>query len=126
MTTPLPDKTRNLLLALELIAVTVAGILILIDYKLKRDLLELFARIEAAIETGNRLYSQDTDNANGDSSVPGSFVVGDNPTVETPNVPEQSNGHGSQRAANGQYTTAKRNRGTGNTQIPDVDKPVGP
>lgn len=119
------DKTRKLLMALELLAISVAAVLILIDYKLKRDLLELFARIESAIETGNRIYGTDTDHAGSDNPVPGSFVVGDHSPVETTDVPSTANGHSKAREANGRFTTAHRDGRTGNTPVPDPDKPVG-
>lgn len=103
---------------------TIAGILILIDYKLKRDLVDLFARIEAAIETGNRLYDTDTAHTYSGADIRDSTVVGNNPTVETADVPKQSNPDGENgHKANG-YVPTQRSRGTRNKTVPGTDKPV--
>lgn len=108
-----------------MLAVSVAAILILIDYKLKRDLVQLFARIESAIETGNRIYGTGTTDTASDPDIRDGFVVGNNPTMETTNVPGKDatgsqNGHPRSR-----NTTANRNGGTRNTKVPSTDKPMG-
>jgi hypothetical protein len=110
---------------LELLAVSVAAILILIDYKLKRDLVELFARIESAIETGNKLYGTYTANASSDTDIRDGVVVGDNPPMETPDVHKPGTAGSQNGHPRGRNTTAHNSRGTRNTTVPDADKPMG-
>jgi hypothetical protein len=120
------DKTRKLIIALELVALVTAGILILIDYKLKQDLLKLFERIESAIETGNRLYSQDPDFSADTSRVPRGSMVGDNPPMETSAsaTAHRANGSGKPRASRGKATDSSR--GTRDTPIQESSESVGP
>ncbi len=120
------DKTRRLLVALELLALVVSALLILVDYKLKQDLLKLFERIESTLETGNGLHPQNPDDRAGAGRVPGRGLVGDMPGVETSAnaSPPSANGSGKARASRG-----KAADGDGRTRGAEVSKPgqqVGP
>lgn len=119
------QKTRNLFLALELLALTVAGLLILIDYKLKRDLLTLFARIEKAME-----YAQESGrgansgSADIDSVYPRNMVA-DASGVEAVRTDAANSANGTAATATGNRPSPKRSRGNGNRTIPQPDKSVG-
>lgn len=119
------DKTRKLIMAIELLALLTAALLILIDYKLKQDLIKLFERIEATIETGQRVYIPDAVFNSNTGSVPDSPVVGDNTTMETPanDKPPRTNGNGRKAAVRG--TSANGSRGNRNPAVSEPDKPVG-
>jgi hypothetical protein len=125
MTQPTEVKTRNLLVMLELLAVTVAGILILIDYKLKRDLVELFARIESAIETGNKLYDTFAANNSSDTNLRDGTVVGDNPPMETPDVRKPGNTGSTNRGTAGKQSASNGSGGTRNTPVQGPGKSMG-
>jgi hypothetical protein len=119
------EKTRKLLLTLELLAIATAAILILIDYKLKQDLLKLFERIETAIGTEQHLFDANTSKPGNSSNIPGSPMVGDNTIMETSDIPDSANGHGASRQATSKRAAANGNGRTRNTTIPDPDKSMG-
>jgi len=117
-------KTRKLALALEFLALIISALLILVDYRLKRDLLDLFKRLEFTIERGQRLYYQDAAKPRDNSGVPASSMVGDNPIMEETTNPEPSSSNG-QATAPIRSTTAKRTARARDTDIPESNKPLG-
>lgn len=119
------DKTRKLVMVLEAVALVTAGILILIDYKLKQDLLRLFERIESAIETGNRLFPQDASERPNPSRVPTDTVVGDNPRVGTPTNGQSANGSTRSKPRPSRGKATNGSGGTRDSEIPESSKPVG-
>src|SRR5882762_9159526 len=104
-------KTRKLMIALELLAIVTAAVLILIDYKLKQDLLKLFERIESAIETANGLHNQDAGLSADTGGIPGGSVVGDYPIMETPARDTSSPPASAGRKAANQRASANGSRG---------------
>jgi hypothetical protein len=117
------DKTRKLVLALEGLALATALILILIDYKLKNDLVALYRRMEESLADGQKLFANSIPDSD-TGSIPGSNVVAASPAMETAT-------HTSSPSPNGktsvrQRTPAKRDRRTGDTPIPRSDNTVGP
>lgn len=115
------DKTRKLVLILEGIAIITATVLILVDYKLKNDLMDLYVKMERALKNGETIYSAGIDPG---LLRPGNMVR-DAATVET----RAANGtiHAdSKPGPRGKRPSPERNRGNGNTTIPKPDNPVGP
>jgi hypothetical protein len=118
-------KTRKLMITLELLALITAAVLILIDYKLKQDLLRLFGRIETAIETANRLHSQDADVSNDTGDIPDSSLVGADPTVEAATGNTKAGTGGPVRKTANQRTAANGNGRTRSAPLSDAGKSVG-
>lgn len=119
------DKTQRLVMALELLALIVAAVLILIDYKLKRDLVILFRNIEGTLATSTKLQGNHDNNPGDSDPVSDGSLVGDVSIVEETVDAAPNNGHGQVRDANGRYTSPVRDGRARDTQIPQPDKPVG-
>lgn len=120
------DKTRRLLLIVEMLAIGTAALLILIDYKIKQDLVALFKQIEAAMTYESRLYSANAGNPDSYSAVFDGSLVGDNSTVETPiadsaDKPDPAG----QKPADKRKSPVNRTGARGKA-IQDPDKSVGP
>lgn len=116
-------KMERLVLILEGVALITALILILVDYKLKGDLTELYAKMEAALERGQKLFAENSDTGNDPVRLRTGDMVGNVSPLET----SASNGVAGQ---NGQpkarrTSAAKRSRGNGNTAVSQPDKPLG-
>lgn len=123
------DKTRKLLLALELVAILTAAILILVDYKLKRDLVELTKNVEGAIEQARQLYSQESpsaDTADNPGGLHSSHLVDNAAGMEAPIHLDETSQNGNAKTVQRARTTPKRNGGTRNTTVPRPDNAVGP
>lgn len=119
------DKMRKLLLTLELIALIVSAILILIDYRLKKDVLQLFMKVERKIDQAIPLLSPAGDIASHPVDVlPGNLVAND-AGMETANGHHPASAAGGTEPGPGASEPAKRARGTRNTGVPKPDKPVG-
>jgi hypothetical protein len=119
------DKTRKLIMAIEILALLTAALLILVDYKLKQDLIKLFERIEATIAAGQRVYFPDAVFNSDTGSVPDSAVVGDNPTVEAPASDKPNHANSNGRKATVRGTAANGSRGNRNQAVPQPGKPMG-
>lgn len=118
-------KSRTLFLTLELTALAVAGLLILIDYKLKRDLLALFIRIEEALANGQEAVAHDTDGSSDTSIVRASDMVAHPAGMEALRGNAANHANGSAAAAAGSTPNRKRSAGTRSAKVPEPDKPVG-
>lgn len=119
------DKTRRLLLIVEALAIGTAAILILVDYKLKQDLVALFRQIEAAMNYESRLYDANAANPDSYSAVFGNAVVGNNPIVETTDVPVTDSPQTTEPHTTSERKSSVRRTGTRGKTIPDTDKSVG-
>lgn len=118
-------KTRNLVLTLELVALVVGIILVLIDYKLKQDLVKLFERIEGSIATASGVHRQDAGIRTDPGSVPSDTVVADNPRVETPTADSPVGATRAKRNAANRGGSANGSGRIGNKTIQDASKSVG-
>lgn len=119
------DKTRRLLLIVEVLAIGTAAVLILIDYKLKQDLVALFRQIEAAMNYESRLYSANAGNPDSYSVVFDSSLVGDNPPVEKTAPDNADKPHAAEPKPTGERKSAVRGSGARSKKVPDADKSVG-
>jgi hypothetical protein len=117
-------KTARLVLILEAIAITTALILILVDYKLKNDLVVLYKKMEAALENGRKLFGESFGAGIDTSGLQHGPMVDNSTWLETPIVRNPDNANG-QAAAADYKPPANRNRGNRNPQVPKPDKPVG-
>jgi hypothetical protein len=95
----------------------------LIDYKLKRDLLSLFSRIESAL-TYERLHSEECDDGTHTGRIPDVDLSDKPPRMEAPVADAARNGHPKARTST-RKATADRGARARNTTVPDFDKPVG-
>lgn len=119
------DKTRRLLLIVEALAIGTAALLILIDYKIKQDLVALFRQIEAAMTYESRIYSANAGNPDSYSAVFGGAMVGDHPTMEAePTLVTDKPDVADKRPAS-RDKAADGGAGTRGKKIPDTDKSVG-
>ena len=116
------EKTKKLLIALELLALATSVILVLIDYRLKQDLLNLFRRIEAGIETASGLLGKDPNFSPDTSGLSGSPLVGDNPIVEATASHSKAPANGAGRKTANRRTPANGSGGAGSPQISESDK----
>jgi hypothetical protein len=117
------EKTKKLLLILEGLALIVATILILVDYKLKNDLVDLYRKMEGTLERGKEFYSEVDNSLDHLGRVRPSTLVRDGTTLETATANHASNGNG--KTASSRATSAKRNGRIGNTPLPESDHGVG-
>lgn len=115
------SKAHRLVMILEAVAIVTAAILILVDYKLKNDLVELYKRMEATLEDGRKLFGKDYLADLDTSGLHAGPLVGDAPTVETSASPVTDNQNGTAV----KRPVAKRSRRVGNTEVSQPDKPVG-
>lgn len=116
-------KMERLVLILEGVALVTALILILVDYKLKNDLTDLYAKMEVALERGQKLFAENGDSGSDSVRLRAGDLVGNVSPLET----SASNGMAGQ---NGQSKTrgasaAKRSRGNRDTAVSQPDKPLG-
>lgn len=111
---------------LEGLAIVTALVLILVDYKLKNDLVDLFKRMEAALEDGRKLLGpQFAANVDLDSVRPGNMVGNASP-VETSASNGSAEGLGlTHKTAPPKRETTVRARRTRGTPVPRPDNPVG-
>jgi hypothetical protein len=116
-------KTARLVLILEAIAITTALILILVDYKLKNDLVALYKKMEVALEDGRKLFGESFGAGIDTSSLQRGSVVDDTAWLETPIVRDTPAGNG--QAARDSKPPAQRSGRNRNTQVPKPDKQVG-
>ena len=117
------DKTRKTLLTLELLALFVSALLILIDYKLKRDLLALFIKIERSLY-GSSVMDKESPERASDAGLRTGDLVGEPAGMEAPINPVAANGNSQPRRA--ARKPANSNGGAGGQGIPQQDKQVGP
>ena len=116
-------KMERLVLILEGVALITALILILVDYKLKNDLTDLYQKMEVALERGQKLFDEDTNTGSDSMRVRPGNLVGNVSPLETSARPSVAGQNG--KPPNGRATPAKRSRGNGNTAIPKPDKQMG-
>jgi len=122
------EKTKKLLVTLEVLALVVSLLLILIDYKLKGDLLSLFKRIERDLYGREDSSPPEPPKPAGNAGVRSSDLL-DNPAgvEETSSSPLASpNGREEPASSNGSRTATKRSPRARGPAIPDNGKPVGP
>lgn len=119
------DKTRKLVLALEGIAIVTALILILVDYKLKNDLVELYQKMEAALADGRQIFGPDFAPGIDPSALHRRPVVRPAPTVETATAdkPDTQNGQG--KPAPRKRAPADSSGRNRDSTVPKPDKQVG-
>lgn len=118
-------KAQRLLLVLETLALLTAGILILIDYKLKQDLVTLTRNVESALEDARKLFPQDTGAGSDSSDLHTGNLVDNGPPMETGPDTGKSGQNGKTPAIPRTRTPAKRSGGNRNTPVPGLDNPVG-
>jgi hypothetical protein len=111
-------------LILEAIAITTALILILVDYKLKNDLVALYKKMEVALDDGRKLFGESFGAGIDTSGLQRSPVVDNTAWLETPIVRDTPAGNG--QAARDSKPSAKRSGRNRDTQISEPDKQVGP
>jgi len=120
------DKNRKLFITLELVALAVSFLLVLIDYKLKRDLLDLFIKIERELY-GRQDASKESPRSADSAGVRASRMVDHSTGVEAENSAPMAEQNGSAKPANQNGKAApKRSTGARNQAIPGNGKPVGP
>lgn len=112
------------MLILEGLALAVATVLILVDYKLKNDLVELYKKMEGTLADGKQFFSENSPAPVDNAGLRDGPRAGDAARLEKATVASTGNGNGSTAAIGN--TPAKRNGRTRNTQIPESDKQVGP
>jgi len=117
------SKTQRLVLILEGLALVTALILILVDYKLKNDLVALYQKMEQTLEDGKQIFGENASNALDSMRLPSRAMVGDDASVETSDSPVMDNPNG-QSPANKRTPSNRRGR-AGGTEIPKSDKPLG-
>jgi hypothetical protein len=122
------DKTRKLLMTLEYLALVVSILLVLIDYKLKRDLLQLFIQIERDLYGKQPEPDSDGGNSTGPDNLRAGNLVANDTGMETPGVANAPGAAGEPGpgAGGGNGTRPKRSAGTRNTPVQVTDKQVGP
>lgn len=118
-------KTRRLVLSLEILAILIGALLILIDYKLKHDLVKLFERIEASIERGRRVYGEDSTINPDPSGIPANPLVADNPRMEASASRPESATASAKRQATVKRATPHRSGGARDTSVPTTSERVG-
>lgn len=118
------DKTRKLIIALEVIALITSAVLILIDYKLKRDLLDLLTRIEGSVN-GENVGNAGFPARSGDSRVRDSRVPRNDAGMETTATHAADKENRAQRSANGN-PPSNGSRRNGNPKLPEPGKQMGP
>jgi hypothetical protein len=116
-------KAERLVLILEGIALVTALILILVDYKLKNDLTELYAKMEATLADGQKLFAKDAGTSGDSLRLRSGDLVGNGPTVEkaTDTGLAGQNGKPPTRSA----SPAKRSRRVGDKAVSDDGKQMG-
>jgi len=120
------EKLRRLLLALEGLAIATALVLVLVDYKLKNDLVDLFKKLEATIDEGKRYFGESFGAAVDIGAIRSGDLVGTATSMEkTANAsPAASTRQNGKRPA-AKRTSADRGRGIGSAPVPGPDNTVG-
>jgi hypothetical protein len=111
-------------LILEAVAIVTALLLILVDYKLKNDLMDLYKKMERALADGRQILGSEFGSGIDTSSLRASPLVRDAAPVETGNDGYTYNAN-SKPEPSGRKTEPKRTRRDGYTEIPKPDKQVG-
>jgi len=121
------DKTRKLILALEGVAIITALVLILVDYKLKNDLIDLYRKMERALADGQKILGSEFGSNIDIGGLRAGLLVDNAPTVEAANGtgPTGIVGQNGQ-AKTARRATPKRSGRVGNPPFSESDKPVGP
>ena len=121
-------KMQRLLLALEGLALITAALLILIDYKLKNDLVVLFGKLEGALEDGRKLFGPEFGSGVDIAGVRAGHLA----SVPAPVEASTANGAAAQVGSNGKRPgsatkrpTAKRPGRDGSAPVPGPDNTVG-
>jgi len=100
------ERPRGLVIALVYVALVTSALLVLIDYKLKRDLLDMFRHIQEEIDRGQKLYRSPPDRDPDTDGVRTTDLVGNASPVEAsngdkppsaPRVPEGDRAKATQR-----------------------------
>lgn len=120
------DKTRKLLLVMEMLALLVAGILILIDYKLKQDLVALTRNVENALDNARTIISSDSSPGDDTSGLHNSNLVGNASPMEAGSASDKTHANGKAETVRSTRTATKRSGGNRSTQVPRPSDPVGP
>lgn len=123
----MPDtsKTTRLVLILEGVALATALVLILVDYKLKNDLIALYRKMEGAISEAREYLGENFGAGIDTSGLPGGTLVRDGTPVETAASPSVAEGNGkAPRARKSQ--AANRGRGNRTSPVQEPSKQVGP
>jgi hypothetical protein len=119
------DTTRKLLLALETVAIVTALILILVDYKLKNDLVELYKKMEAALIDGRQIFGPDFAAGIDPGAIRGGDMVRATPPVEKRPADKPGNANGQAKPAARKRTPPVSQRRDRNSTVPKPDKQVG-
>jgi hypothetical protein len=118
------EKTRRLVLALEGLALVVATVLILVDYKLKNDLVDLYRKMEGSLERGRQFMGQEPISPADTNGVRTGDMASNDASLEAAVAHQSTNGNGSTRGTNN-GTTAKRSGRTGSAPLPKFDNGLG-
>jgi hypothetical protein len=121
----MPDtsKTSRLVLILEGVALLTALVLILVDYKLKNDLVTLYQKMEASIAEARQYLGENFGASIDTSHLSRGSVVDHGPSVET--AASHNLGEANGQAPRAPKTKAPvSSRGKRNPTIPQPDKPV--
>jgi hypothetical protein len=118
------DTTRKLILALEGVAIVTALVLILVDYKLKNDLVDLYKKMEAALADGRQIFGPQFAPGIDTSSLRASPMVRPTSPVETGAGGEADNRNGKAGPASRRGTPANRKGRNRDITIPEPDKPL--
>ena len=121
----MPDtsKTNRLVLILEGVALLTALVLILVDYKLKNDLVALYRKMETSIAEARQYLGENFGAGIDTGNLPGSSLVRDATPVETAahTNPGEANG----KAPRAPKTAAPvSSRGKRSQTLSEPDKPV--
>jgi hypothetical protein len=117
------ERTRKLVLILEGLAIGVAVVLILVDYKLKNDLVDLYKKMEGTLERGRQSFGETASTADSPSGVHTGSLVDNVARLETSAYAGASNGDSPAKANS--RTPADRRKRIGDPQIPESGKQMG-
>jgi hypothetical protein len=117
-------KMRKLVMALEALAILTAAILILVDYRLKNELVDLYKKLEATIKHGKQVFGENAGPDPGANSLRDSSHVDRNPLVEASAIP--STGESPDAARTSKRQSANRNGRNRDKAVPGPDNQVGP
>lgn len=120
------DKARKLVMALETLALVTAAILILVDYKLKQDLMGLYQKLEAALNDAKKYFGEDYFAARDPGGVHTGDLVGNAPTVEEKPSDSQASQNGQPKPPARRRTPANRSGGNRDSAVSGPDNAVGP
>lgn len=101
-----------------------ALVLILVDYKLKNDLVDLYKKMEKALADGQRILGTDFGSGIDIGGVRSGNMVRPTAPMETPTVPNLANPNGKPPAATGKPNPANRARRNRDNAISEPDKPL--